>query len=103
MDTIGGNGKKVALNFSGNVGFISDTTIEGQFQIVDHTVDKGSESWHCHNNFSSLVFGGEEAESPYATYNTATFTGTFTSNKGGQMEVTIKISDLGEGKSGPRG
>ncbi len=100
MDTIGGNGKKVALNFAGNVGFLSDNTIVGQFQIVDHTVDKGSESWHCNNDFSALVFGGDEAESPPSTYNTATFTGTFTSNRGNQMEATITISDLGEGKSG---
>jgi hypothetical protein len=82
----------VSWTFGGNVGFLSDGSIMGQFQIVDHT-GKGAVSWHCHNDFSSLVFSGDPTDSPPADYDTAVFTGTFTSNKGGSKYLRVTIWD----------
>ena len=103
--TGGGNikdGKKVVLTFAGTVGVIEDVFTVGQFQIVDHGLfydGKGAESWHC-NNFTSLKFMGEEAESPEASHNTAIFEGAFTSNRGGTEMVRLRIIDNGEPGAG---
>ncbi len=97
---INGNGKKAALTFAGTVGVLEDLGIVGQFQVVDHT-GKGSEAWHCNNNFTYLNFSGPSTTSPPASHNTAEFTGTFTSNRGSPpVTVTITIHDLGEPGAG---
>jgi len=92
------NGKKTiekpAWNFSGNVGYFAvDSSIHGQFNIIDHV---GKMQYHCHDEFSSLVFYGGTAESPEATFDTAEFTGTFTDKDGATYELTIIIVDNGE-------
>lgn len=102
--TGGGNikdGRKPAWTFAGTVGVLTDVGIVGQFQIVDHTVKKG-ETWHC-NDFSSLDFSGDPIvgpSGPSASHTTATFTGTFNSNRGNQAELTVTIQDLGEPGAG---
>jgi hypothetical protein len=100
--TGGGNiktGKTTTWTFGGNVGLLDDTivpiTIVGQFQIVDHT-GKQAVAWHCNNAFTSLTFSGVPTSSPPAHWNVATFTGTFTSNKGGSAILTVIITDVGE-------
>jgi hypothetical protein len=93
----GKNGKKVAWTFAGTVGNLEGGSV-GQFQIVDHT---NKVAYHCNNNFSYLVFSGDEAQSPMASHNTAEFTGTFTGNDGSVgVEVTVTIEDLGEPGAG---
>jgi hypothetical protein len=99
--TGGGNiksGKKITWTFGGNVGFDEVDGIVGQFEIVDHT-GKGAVSWHCHNDFSSLVFSGPPIvgpPGPSARHSIATFTGTFTSNKGDTATLTVEITDVYE-------
>jgi hypothetical protein len=96
--TGGGNvkdGKKVTYTFGGNVGYLPDGTIVGQFEIVDHT-GKGAVSWHCHNAFDSLIFWGDPTESPPASVDHAQFIGTFTSNKGGSKYLRVTIWDSNE-------
>ena len=100
--TGGGNiktGKTTTWTFGGNVGLLDDTivpiTIVGQFQIVDHT-GKQAVAWHCNNAFTSLTFSAVPTSSPPAHWNVATFTGTFTSNKGGSAILTVIITDVGE-------
>jgi len=100
MSTLGLSGKKVALTFGWTVGVLEGVGIVGQFQIVDH-IGGRAEAWHCNNDFSYLFFWGSAAESPVASHDTATFTGTFTSNRGSPpLEVTITIQDLGEPGAG---
>jgi hypothetical protein len=99
--TGGGNikaGKKTAWNFAGTVGYLPDMTLVGQFQIVDHT---NKFAYHL-NSFSSLVFSGTDApaESPVATYDTATFTGSGRDKKGNQVTIKVIIKDLGEPGAG---
>jgi hypothetical protein len=92
---LGGNQNKAACTFGGNVGLFGDTTVEvhGQFQIVDHY---NKESWHCHDDFTSLVFSGGLTDSPPAHWDIATFVGNFTSNKGHSVELEITILDEDE-------
>jgi hypothetical protein len=97
--TGGGNikgSKTTTWTFAGNVGYLPDGTIVGQFQIVDHA---SKVSWHCHNAFTSLVFSGDPIvgpPGPSASHSIATFTGTFTSNKGGTATLTVVITDVYE-------
>jgi hypothetical protein len=100
--TGGGNikeGKKVTYTVGGNVGLLDDTIVPviivGQFEIVDHT-GKNAVAWHCHNEFSSLEFSGDSTGSPPAHWDTATFVGTFTSNKGGSQVIKVEIKDISE-------
>jgi hypothetical protein len=101
--TGGGNykeGKTVKYTFGGNVGFLPDGTIVGQFQIVDHA---NKISWHCHNDFDSLVFYPLPIvgpPGPSASHSIAAFTGTFTNNKGGSALLTIEITDVAEPGAG---
>jgi hypothetical protein len=91
--TGGGNikgGRKVAWTFGGNVGFLTDWTIVGQFEIVDHA---NKVSWHCHDAFDSLIFWGDATDSPPASVDHAQFIGTFTSNKGGSKYLRVTIWD----------
>jgi hypothetical protein len=100
--TGGGNikdGKKVAWTFAGTVGNLEDDSV-GQFQIVDHT---NKIAYHCNNNFSYLVFSGDEAQSPMASHNTAKFTGNFIGNDGSEPVVTVTIKDIGEAGAGVDG
>jgi len=103
--TGGGNykeGKTVKYTFGGNVGYLPDGTIVGQFEIVDHT-GKQAVSWHCHNDFSSLVFSGPPIvgpPGPSASSSIATFVGHFTSNKGGEADLTVVINDVFEPGAG---
>lgn len=96
--TGGGNykeGKTLKYTFAGTVGNLEGGSV-GQFQIVDHA---NKTSYHCNNNFSSLVFSDSDApaESPVASHDTATFTGTFTNNRNANLTViTVIIEDLGE-------
>lgn len=91
------DGKKAAWTFAGTVGNLEDGSV-GQFQIVDHT---NKITYHCNNDFSSLVFSGGTAESPMASHNTATFTGTFTNNRDATtVDITVTIQDLGEPGAG---
>jgi fibro-slime domain-containing protein len=100
--TGGGNiksGRKVIWTFGGNVG-VMGSDIVGQFEIVDHT---NKISWHCHNDFSFLDFTGDPIvgpPGPSASHNTATFVGHFTSNKGGEADLTIIITDFFEPGAG---
>ena len=95
---INANGNKAAWTFGGTVGVaLVGGGIVGQFQIVDH---EGKEAWHCNNNFSALSFSGGPAESPPASHDTATFEGTFTSNRGSSAVLTVTIKDLGEPGAG---
>ena len=90
------DGKEPAFTFGGNVGFAEDGSVVGQFQINDHS---GKETWHCHSDFSSLVFSGAPIvgpTGPSAGCNTATFTGEFTSNRGNSETLTITITDVDE-------
>jgi len=81
------DGKKAAWTFAGTVGNLEDGSV-GQFQIVDHT---NKIAYHCNNNFSYLVFDGDEAE----------FIGTFTNNMNAiEVELTIIIEDVGEPGAG---
>jgi len=82
--------EKVAWTFGGNVGYLEDGTLLGQFQIRDH---EGKESWHCHNDFDSLIFWGSPTSSPTASLDHAEFIGTFTSNKGGEIYLRVTIWD----------
>lgn len=87
------NGKeieKVIFTFGGNVGLFEDGTVHGQFQVVDH---EGKESWHCHDNFDSLISWGDPTESPPAPVDHAQFIGTFTSNKGNSAYARVTIWD----------
>jgi hypothetical protein len=94
--TGGGNIKGVKTttwSFAGTVGNLEYGSV-GQFQIVDHRA-KQAEAWHCNNNFSGLVFSdvnGSDpgAETPTASNDTATFWGTFTSNRG-SPDLTLMI------------
>jgi len=87
-----------AWTISGNVGFLPDGTIVGNFNIVDHL---NKNQYKCHNAFTSLVFSGTPTTSPPASYNIATFTGKFTDKDGNVKVVTIVITDNGEsGKKG---
>lgn len=89
--------KTTTWTFAGTVGNLEEGSV-GQFQIVDHV---NKVSYHCNNNFSSLVFSGGTAESPMASHNTATFTGTFTNNRDATTKVvTVTIKDLGEPGAG---
>jgi len=103
MSTLELGGKKAALTFGGTVGVFEGEGIVGQFQIVDHASllreGKGAVSWHC-NNFNYLEFSGEPAVSPEAAYNTATFEGNFTSNRGDILTIELKIIDKGEPGAG---
>jgi hypothetical protein len=95
--TGGGNikpGKQVTWTFAGNVGFVEDVGIVGQFQIVDHI---SKIAYHL-NSFSSLSFSdtAAPAESPVATHDTATFIGSGTDNAGNPVTFTVIIQDLGE-------
>jgi fibro-slime domain-containing protein/uncharacterized repeat protein (TIGR01451 family) len=87
--------KAAAYTFGGNVGLLGDTSVDifGQFQIVDHI---NNVSWHCHNDFDRLDFYGHPADSPSAHWHIAVFEGTFTSNKGGTVELKVIIHDEGE-------
>ncbi|MFC2026481.1 post-COAP-1 domain-containing protein [Chloroflexota bacterium] len=87
------DGKKPAWNLSGNVGYLPDGTIVGNFNIVDHA---NKNHYKCHNAFTSLVFSGTPTTSPPASYHIATFTGTFTDKDGATYELTIIIEDNGE-------
>jgi len=92
------DGKKPFANISGNVGFLPDGTIVGNFNIVDH-VNKNQ--YKCHNAFTSLVFSGAPATSPPASYNTATFIGDFTDKDGNVLQdVSIEIVDNDESGGG---
>lgn len=94
--------KKVEWSFAGTVGVMADSSIVGQFQIVDHT-GKRAEAWHCNNNFSFLNFYGAPVESPPgppASHDTAIFEGTFTSNRGNSATVRIFIKDSAEPGAG---
>jgi len=82
--------EKVAWTFGGNVGYLEDGTLHGQFNIVDHT---GKKSWHCHNDFDSLIFWGDPTDSPPANVDHAQFIGTFTSNKGDTAYLRVTIWD----------
>jgi len=86
--------EKPAWNLSGNVGYFEfDSTPHGQFNIIDHV---GKMQYHCHDDFSSLIFYGGTAESPEATFDTAEFTGTFYDKDGDPYVLTIIIEDNGE-------
>ena len=89
-----GPGKKPAYTFAGTVGYLPDMTLVGQFQIVDHV---SRVAYHL-NSFSSLSFSdtAAPAESPVATHDTATFTGSGTDNAGNPVTFTVIIQDLGE-------
>jgi len=82
--------EKVAWTFGGNVGYLEDGTLHGQFNIVDHNA---KESWHCHNDFDSLIFWGEPTDSPPANVDHAQFIGTFTSNRGDTAYLRVTIWD----------
>jgi hypothetical protein len=98
--TGGGNIKnddgELLWTFGGNVGLLKDGSYDGQFQIIDHA---NNESWHCNDDFSSLVFSGSPIEGPpgpSAGCSVATFTGTFTSNRGNTAILTVVITDVYE-------
>jgi len=94
------NGKKTIWTFGGNVGLLGDGNVEvvGQFQIVDHV---NKIAYHCNDDFTSLFFSGGEAESPFAHWDIAIFTGTFTNNKNADpVDLTIIIEDKGEPGAG---
>jgi hypothetical protein len=93
--TGGGNinvdsGKKKAWTFGGNVANLIDGSVRGQFNIVDHA---NKETWHCHNDFASLIFSGGPTASPPANLDHAQFVGTFTSNKGETKYLQVQIWD----------
>jgi hypothetical protein len=96
--TCGGNIKEdntVTWTFGGKVGYVDGVGV-GQFQIVDHA---NNESWHCNNDFTSIVFSGSPVEGPpgpSAGCSIATFTGNFTSNTGGTATLTVVITDVNE-------
>ena len=90
------DGKKPAYTFAGNVGLDAEGNIIGQFQINDHV---GKETWHCHGNFSDIDFSGDAIEGPTgpsADFNTVSFTGEFTSNRGNTATLYITIVDVDE-------
>ena len=91
-----GSPKKPAYTFGGNVGFLPDGSLHGQFQINDHM---NKESWHCHDLFTELIFDQSAvapAESPPAYYDKAQFIGEYTSNKGHTAVIRVRIQDRGE-------
>jgi hypothetical protein len=96
--TIKGDKNKPLWTFAGNVGYFEgDPTPHGQFNIISHN-DKMQ--YHCNDEFSSLIFSGDTAESPEATFDTAEFTGTFYDKDGAPYELTIVIKDNGEPGAG---
>jgi len=90
-------GKKVLWTIAGNIGFLPDGSIVGNFNIVDHATKN---QYKCHNAFASLVFSGTPTTSPPASYNIATFTGTFTDKNGTEVELTLTITDNDESGGG---
>jgi len=90
--------RKADWTFGGTVGFDLDGNPVGQFQIVDH---QSKVAYHL-NSFSSLSFSDTDApaESPVATYDTATFTGSGNDNAGNAVTFTVIIQDLGEPGAG---
>jgi len=87
------DGKKIIWNMTGNVGFLPDGTIVGNFHIKDFVTGN---QYKCHNDFDSLVFSGNPTTSPPASFNTATFTGNFTDKDGVVVSLTIVITDMDE-------
>jgi hypothetical protein len=96
--TGGGNIREdntVTWTFGGKAGYVDGVGV-GQFQIVDHA---NKESWHCNNDFTSIVFSGSPIvgpPGPSAGCSIATFTGNFTSNTGGTATLTVVITDVNE-------
>jgi len=88
---------KPTWNMTGNVGFLSDGTIVGNFHIKDFVTGN---QYKCHNDFTSLVFSGPPTTSPPASHNTATFTGNFTDKNGNVVVLTIVITDNHESGGG---
>jgi len=99
--TGGGNIKsakgKPTWNMTGNVGFLLDGTIVGNFHIKDFVTGN---QYKCHNAFTSLVFSGTPTTSPPASYNIATFVGNFTDKNGAPVLLTIIITDNAESGGG---
>jgi hypothetical protein len=98
--TGGGNikdGKKIVWSATGNVGFLPDLTIVGNFHIKNFVT---GEQYKCNNDFSYLSFHGEPAYSPPASFDTVVFTGLFTKEGGGSVTLTIVIGDFGESGAG---
>jgi hypothetical protein len=98
--TGGGNIKNPKMSFAGTVGNLEDDVV-GQFQIVVHGKKGENVSYHCDNNFSSLVFSGmpiDGPQGPDASNNTATFTGIFVNAKDPYdiVTATIVIVDVAE-------
>jgi hypothetical protein len=96
--TIKNSRGKPAWTISGNVGFLPDGTIVGNFNIVDHL---GNNHYKCHNDaFTSLAFSGTSTTSPPASCNIATFAGNFTDKDGKIVSLTIVITDNAESGGG---
>jgi hypothetical protein len=91
------NGKKVLWTIAGNIGFLPDGSIVGNFNIVDHA---NKNQYKAHNTFTALAFSGDSTFSPPASYNIATFTGTFTDKNGTKVELTLTITDNDESGGG---
>lgn len=89
--------KKVAWTIAGNIGFLPDGSIVGNFNIVDHA---NKNQYKAHNTFTALAFSGDPTFSPPASYNIATFTGTFTDKNGTEVELTLTITDNDESGGG---
>ncbi len=97
--TGGGNikdGNKVIWTFSGTVGVLPGGGIVGSYEIVNHVTGISYYS----DNFSSLNFSGNNATSPSATHNVASFVGLFIDDAGQQVRLSVNLRDLGEPGAG---